>query len=114
MKNVYLSEKCIGSLILVDAHPDYYGDSKTRSEAPVGTRYEVMMPLHRFEKLTVKVPGEQQVETPLSGSEPHVEFADLRVKPYVDSRTGRLAFTASATGIKVIGTDVGGKSPVKG
>ena len=37
----------------------------------------------------------------MSGNEPRVEFLDLRVRPYVD-RTGRMAYTASATGVRVI------------
>lgn len=108
-----ISNESLGTTQLVGVTPDYYGADKMRHDTPQGYKYEVVLPAQRYERLTVKIPGAQLLETPLSGHEPTVEFADLRVKPYVD-HAGRLAFTASATGIKVIGTDVGGKSPVKG
>lgn len=113
MKNVYLAEKCIGPAILFDVKANYYNEANELQESPVGYKYSVVLPQQSFDKLTVKIPGTQLLEAPMSGHEIVVEFDELKVKPYVD-RNGRLAFTASATGIKVIGTDVGGKSPVKG
>ena len=102
--NLYLAPACLGPMILVSVSPDYYGTDKERHADPQGHKYEVMLPAHRYDKLTVKIPGTQQLECPVSGSEPQVVFEGLNVRPYVD-RTGRMAYTASATGIKVIGGD---------
>ena len=102
--NLYLDPACLGAMVLVAVSPDYYGSDKERHADPQGHKYEVMLPQHRYDKLTVKIPGAQQLECPVSGNEPRVEFLDLKVRPYVD-RTGRMAYTASATGIKVIGGD---------
>ena len=57
---------------------------------------------HRYDKLTVKIPGTQLLECPVSGNEPQVAFEGLKVRPYVD-RTGRMAYTASATSVRVAG-----------
>ena len=57
---------------------------------------------HRYDKLVIKILGAQLMDSPVSGSEPQVEFTDLRVRPYVD-RTGRMAYTASATSVRVAG-----------
>lgn len=108
-----ISNESLGTTQLVGVTPDYYGSDKVRHDVPIGAKYEVVLPMQRYEHLTVKIPGPQLMETPISGHEPMVEFTDLKVKPYVD-HSGRLAFTASATGIKVVGTDTGGKVPAKG
>ena len=102
--NLYLAPACLGTMILVSVVPDYYGIDKERHAEPQGHKYEVMLPVHRYDKLVIKIPGSQLLESPVSGSEPQVEFTDLRVRPYVD-RTGRMAFTASATGVRVVGND---------
>lgn len=107
MKNLYLAPECIGNTILFDIKPNYYDEANVRQEFPVGYKYSVVLPGQQFEKLQVKIPGPQSLEAPLSGHEPMVEFVNLKVKPYVDSRTGRLAFSASATGIKVVGSNIG-------
>lgn len=80
--NLYLAPACLGTMILVSVVPDYYGT----------------------DKLTVKIPGAPLLQAPISGSEPQVEFNDLQVRPYVD-RTGRMAYTASASGVRVVGND---------
>ena len=102
----------IGSTVLVGVTPDLYGSDKVRHDVAVGYKYEVMLPSHRFDKLTVKIPGLQLMDTPVSGHEPTVDFENLVIKPYVD-RNGRLAFTATATGVKVVATG-DGKAPTKG
>lgn len=115
MNNIFLDRESLGCTVLINVVPDFYGSDKNRHEEPVGYKYEVMLPTHRYDKLAVKIPGPQLLEAPVSGHEPMVEFADLRVKPYVD-HSGRLAFTASATGIKVVGsgTAADGKNQAKG
>lgn len=102
--NLYLDRACLGPMILIAVSPDYYGSDKERHADPQGSKYEVMLPAHRYDKLVIKISGSQLLECPVSGHEPQVEFSELKVRPYVD-RTGRMAYTASATGIKVIGGD---------
>ena len=57
---------------------------------------------HRYDKLVIKILGAQLMDSPVSGSEPQVEFTELKMRPYVD-RTGRMAYTASATSVRVAG-----------
>ena len=106
MMNVVLDNSCLGKFKLVSVKPDYYGSDKVRHYAPVGAKYEVVLPMQLYERLMVKIPGAQLMETPVSGHEPIVEFADLIVKPYVD-HSGHIAFSAAASGIKVVDTTAG-------
>ena len=112
MNNVVIDNSCLGTFILIDVTPDYYGADNERHKKAQGYKYEVLMPAQKHDKIVVKIPGEQQLEAPLSGNEPTVEFADLKVKPYVDSKTGRMAFSATAAGIKVVAG--AGKTQAKG
>lgn len=111
MINAFIDLASLGIFQLVAVTPDYFGADKVRHDAPVGYKYEVVLPQQKFEHLIVKISGQQLAETPLAGYEPVVEFENLVVKPYV-AHTGRLAFSASATSIKVVGTDAG-KSKAK-
>lgn len=99
--DLYLAAECLGNMVLVTVTPDYYGETKEKHAEAQGFKYEVMLPAHRYDKLTVKIAGAQQLEPPISGHEPQVEFRTLRVHPYVD-RTGRMAYTASAAAVKVV------------
>ena len=102
--NLYLAPECLGSMILIGVIPDYYGLDKEKHSDPQGHKYEVMLPQHRYDKLVIKIPGTQLLDSPVSGSEPQVVFEGLNVRPYVD-RTGRMAYTASATGVRVVSDD---------
>ena len=99
---------CLGPMILIGVSPDYYGAGREKHADPQGYKYEVMLPLHRFDKLIVKIAGQQQMDAPVSGHEPEVTFVALHVKPYVD-RNGRMAFSATADGIAVATTAGNGK-----
>ena len=114
MTNTYLDTTNFGPMILFAIRPNMYDDNNVEQAKPVGFKYGVVLPEQDYEKLYVKIPGPQILETPLSGHGPQVEFTDLRVKPYVDSKTGRMAFTTTATGIKVIDATGAGKTPAKG
>lgn len=115
MNNIYIDVACLGKFILIDVSPDYYGADNERHKKAQGYKYEVLMPAQKHDKIVVKIPGEQQLEAPLSGTEPTVEFADLKVKPYVDSKTGRMAFSATASSVKIVGVGAGaGKTQAKG
>jgi len=97
---LFLALACLGPMILVGVTPDYYGSDREKHAEPQGFKYEVMLPLHKYDKLVVKIPGKQLIEAPISGAEPTVEFQDLKVRPYV-GHDGRMAFTATAGGVKV-------------
>lgn len=97
---LYLAIACIGQTLLVDIRPYYNYTDGVRSQDPVGYIYDVCLPMHKMDKLFVKIPGKQLIDMPPNGAIP-VEFVDFIAKPYVD-RSGRLAVTASATGIKAV------------
>lgn len=97
---LYLAIACIGQTLLVDIRPYYDYTDNVRSQDPVGYIYDVCLPMHKMDKLFVKIPGKQLMDAPLNGALP-VEFANLHARPYVD-RNGRLAVTATANGIKAV------------
>ena len=97
---LYLAIACIGQTLLVDIRPYYNYTDGVRSQAPVGYIYDVCLPLHKMDKLSVKIEGKQLMDAPQGGAIP-VEFVNLIARPYVD-RNGRLAVTATANGIKAV------------
>lgn len=97
---LYLAIACIGQTLLVDIRPYYDYTDNVRSQDPVGYIYDVCLPMHKMDKLFVKIPGKQLMDAPLNGALP-VEFVNLHARPYVD-RNGRLAVTATANGIKAV------------
>ena len=97
---LYLAIACIGQTLLVDIRPYYAYTDSVRSQDPVGYIYDVCLPMHKMDKLFVKIPGKQLMDAPLNGALP-VEFVNLHARPYVD-RNGRLAVTATANGIKAV------------
>ena len=105
---ICIDPACLGTMILIGVTPDYYGADREKHAEPQGYKYETMLPAHRFDKLTVKIGGVQQMDEPVSGQEPEVVFKDLKVRPYVD-RNGRLAFTSTADGIAAATIAVNGK-----
>ena len=112
MTNTYLDTTNFGPMILFAIRPNMYDDNNVEQAKPVGFKYGVVLPEQDYEKLYVKIPGPQILEAPLSGHGPQVEFTDLQVKPYVESKTARMAFTSTATGIKVV--DATGTSTATG
>ncbi len=100
-KNLYLAPECLGNkFLLVDVTPNYYSGS-TRMAEPVGFRYAVCVPALSMEKLCVKIAGQQLMDAPAFEQPVYVAFEGLRVHPYVNIN-GRMALTASATGIRAI------------
>ena len=95
-----LAIACIGQTLLVDIRPYYNYTDGVRSQDPVGYIYDVCLPMHKMDKLSVKIAGKQLMDAPLNGAIP-VEFIDFNARPYVD-RNGRLAVTATANGIKAV------------
>lgn len=95
-----LAIACIGQTLLVDIRPYYNYTDGVRSQDPVGYIYDVCLPMHKMDKLSVKIAGKQLMDAPLNGAIP-VEFIHFNARPYVD-RNGRLAVTATANGIKAV------------
>ena len=92
--DLYLAAECLGNMVLVSVTPDYYGETKEKHAEAQGFKYEVMLPAHRYDKLTVKIAGAQQLEPPISGHEPQVEFRTLRVVQYANFATVPCSFRA--------------------
>lgn len=99
-KNLYLAPECLGATMqLVAVSEDFYANGEKQAK-PVGRKYDVLVIAQAYERLTVRIPGDQLVDDP--GVAPvYVEFKDLRVRPYVD-RNGRMAYSAVAEGIHVV------------
>ncbi len=95
---LFLAVACIGDMLLVDVRPYYAYTDNVRGQTPVGYAYVVCLPLHKMDKLSVKIEGPQRMDAPPDGAIP-VEFDGFVAKPYVD-RNGRLAVTATATNIR--------------
>ena len=63
-----------------------------------------------MDKLRVRIPGAQQIDTPTPEDDVYVRFDNLVVRPYV-GQNGRLAFAATASGIHSVN---GNTAQVKG
>lgn len=109
-REIRLDNNCLGKqMLLVAVTPDMYVNGQ-RVADPVGYRYDVCLRAHGMDKLSVRIPGAQQMDAPAPEADVYVRFDGLVVRPYV-AQTGRLAFTASATGIHPV---TGSNSPAKG
>lgn len=106
-----LDNACLGDLLqLVEVTPNLYENGQ-RVDSPRGYRYSVCVRAHRNDKLGVLISGPQAMETPSTMQDVYVEFTDLVVRPYVD-RNGRLALTATASGIKQVKRNSSGTESV--
>lgn len=111
LSELKLDNTCLGDLLqLVEVTPNLYENGQ-RVDSPRGYRYSVCVRAHRNDKLGVLIPGPQAMETPSTMQDVYVEFVDLVVRPYVD-RNGRLALTATASGIKQVKRNSSGTESV--
>ncbi len=96
-KNLKIDTACFGEgLILTGITPWYeYIDGKKQNKLK-GYKYEIAIPVLGFEKLAVKIRGNQLIE--IGDEFPVVEFEELEVVPYVIE--GQLRLAASAKTIK--------------
>ncbi len=98
---LFIDNHCLGeTLQLVAVRPFLSADGK-RHDVPIGYTYDVCIRAHQNDKIGVKIMGAQQLEQPSTMQDVYVVFDGLRVRPYV-TREGRLALTATATGIKPV------------
>lgn len=99
-KKICIDNRTLGKdMLLVAVRPSYTYINGQRG-AQNGYTYDVCLPEHNLDKLSIRIDGEQLVPTPESKYVP-VEIAGLVVRPYV-TRDGRLAYSATATAVKIV------------
>lgn len=84
IKNLIIdSNRSVGkNLVLVDVAPiKSYIDGR-RTDEVSGYRYTVAMPDKAFDKLVVKIDGEQKLDKPEEGNYPKVVFDNLELSLY--------------------------------
>lgn len=97
--DVKISNSTVGKkLLLVDVQPYYTYKDGERTSTIEGYKYVIVMQERNFDKLLVKIPGDQQMETPDGYSEITIEGLEL----YVYWRAGNYEVGAIATGIHPI------------
>lgn len=100
-KKIVIDNRCLGpELLCVGCKPYFAYTADGQKGTQQGFAYDVCLPAHSFDKLTIKIEGNQQIEIP-EGGHIAVVLADLVVRPYV-GRDGRLAFAATASAIKAL------------
>lgn len=92
-KNLKIDIACFGDgIILTGITPWYeYVDGKKQNKLK-GYKYEVAIPVLGFEKLAVKIRGNQQIE--IGDDFPVVKFDGLEVTPYAIEGSLRLSAEA--------------------
>lgn len=102
LRNLKIDPKSLGKhLWLVDATPVVeYTKSGERTDKIIGFRYVIALPAHGFEKLSVKIAGDQQIELPDGEEYIPVEFDSLDIRVY--ETNGHAQLTASATSIHAV------------
>lgn len=102
LRNLKIDPKSLGKhLWLVDATPVVeYTKSGERTDKIIGFRYVIALPAHGFEKLSVKIAGDQKIELPDGEEYIPVEFDGLDIRVY--EAGGHAQLTASATGIHAV------------
>ena len=84
IKNLIIdANRSVGkNLVLVDVAPiKSYVDGRRMNEVS-GYRYTVALPDKAFDKLVVKIDGEQQLDKPVEGNYPKVVFVGLELNLY--------------------------------
>ena len=93
------ADKTVGkNPVLTDIKAAYAYNNGQRSSVIDGYRYEVAIPSHGFEKLVVKIPGEQQIREP-ENDYPIVVFDGLELT--LGWTPNGYVVRATATGIRL-------------
>ena len=87
-------------LLLVEVLPSYAYSEGKRTNTVTGYRYTVAMPDHGFDKLSVRIDGKQQLDTPDGYAE--VAFRDLEIYIYWTPTGYQVG--ARAKGIQLVDT----------
>lgn len=101
IRDVRIDPTSLGDkMMMVNVLPAYeYKDGK-RTDNIVAYRYEVALPAHNLDKISVRIDGKQLMDAPEDGFV-EVKFTGLEVSAY--ERDGKVLFTAKATGITAAG-----------
>ncbi len=94
LSKLIIDPKSFGStLFLTSVKPAYdYKDGVRVSDTPYAFKYEISLPEHQLDKLSVKIEGPPQMETPESYLE--VGFEDLKPSLYWTPNGYQLKVTA--------------------
>lgn len=87
------------TLILVNVTPSYAYENGTRTDKLEGYRYEIVLPEKAYEKLSVRIPGEQRIEVS-EGDTPFVSLDGLSLKLFWTPQGHKVS--ATADNIKLI------------
>lgn len=101
IRNLTIDNSSLGSkMLLTEIRPAYIYENGKKTDKISGYRYDVALPKHGLEKLSVRIDGEQQMQPPEDGFV-DVVFVGLVVRSYI--KDGTAMFAATATGISPIG-----------
>ena len=89
------------TLLLTDIRPTYRFENNIRTNAVIGTTYEVLLADRQYMQLRIKVSGQQQLDPAvLDGQTPRVHVTGLELTPYAIN--GRTGVSAKAESIEII------------
>lgn len=101
IRDLRIDPASIGKVkLLVDIIPVYEYRNKQRTDTILGYRYVVALPALAFEKLGVRIDGDQMLDKPETAVE--VEFSGLELSAYESQ--GHTMITAKATGVALVNT----------
>ena len=87
------------NLMLVGVSPSYAYDNGKRTDTINGYKYEIVMPERMYEKLNVRILGEQKVEMP-ENETPQVLLDGLMIRLYWTQQGHKVS--ASADNIRLV------------
>lgn len=99
IRNLKIDPASIGKVkLLVDVVPVHEYRDKQRTDNILGHRYVVALPALAFEKLGVRIDGDQLMDKPETAVE--VEFSGLELSAY--EAQGHTMISAKATGVTLV------------
>lgn len=86
-----------GKLLLVDVTPSYASVDGHRTGSVTGYKYTVVLEERMFDKLSVRIDGDKQIDKPIDGnSRIYVRFDNLELSLYWTNSGHQVAAKASA------------------
>ena len=90
-----------GDMILVGLDDAYGYENGKRTDVVTAKRASVVLPAYGYERLTVKLPLDTEIDCNLIGKS--IDFSDFAAKVY--SIDGRIGFSVTATGVHLAKPD---------
>lgn len=87
-------------MILTDVEPYYEYVDNMRTDHVAGYKYTVVLPECNYEKLNVKIAGNQQIN--FDGDLVNVQFVGLQIRAYSMASQKNVYLSAKADGIQAI------------